>query len=221
MASPLPTTSSSVSVSWSNLAKELYLNIATFLPVEDLCRFQCINKEIAYEINTESIWEDRCKQRWASWPRYELTAARKQEMNSDPTSRHYRMNWKQRYHDIEREATRTTLQLRDLHKLNWYLCFVLSGIRGEGRSDHYHIEFTLGDILLVPNYPPLRYQLINEPPPTTSSHIRSNIRGDRPFSTTQYLQINDFPPHFISRKQSDAEWLIVNENVMMVSRGEM
>lgn len=209
----------SSAASFSSLREELLLNIADYLPPKELLRFQCVSKELS-ELNTEPIWEKRCDERWKPWPRYRLTIEKRNELDSagSVTSR---MTWKMRYFAIEKDATRNTLRSHDLHNLRWYLSFVLSGIRGEGRSDHVAVEFAFGQVLLVPGYPPLSYKLVNEAPPSTGDHVRQNLRGDQPFSNTQYLRISDFPPHFISRKSSDAEWLIVNENVMMVSRGEM
>jgi len=213
-----PTTMSST-VTFSNLTEELLLFIADYLPPTELVRFQCVSKELS-KLETEPIWERRCEDRWKPWPRYRLTDEKRKELGSSGSAT-FRMTWKRRYFLIERDATRTTLRSQDLQNLKWYLSFVLSGQRGEGRSDHLPVEFALGDVLLVPGYPPLSCQIVNETPPSNGDRIRQNLRGDQPFSTTQYLRISDFPPHFITRKSSDAEWLIVNENVMMVSRGEI
>ena len=131
--------------------------------------------------------------------------------------KHETKSWQQRYMEIEQDATRMHIKPSDFHNLKWYLSFVLSGIRGEGRSDHMPVTFTTGGFLLVPGYPPLPYEIINMEPPSSPSHIRQNLRGDRPFSTSQHIQISNFPIHFVTRKTSDAEWLIVNENVMIVS----
>ena len=200
---------------FSNLTEELLFHVASYLNVGALLRFQCVSKELS-NLRTEPIWEDHCEKRWRNWPRYQLTDERRGVLDT-PGSITYRMTWQNRYFSIETDATRSTLRSMDLYHLQWYLCFVTSNIRGEGRADHFHVEFAIGNILLVPGYPPLQYQIVNEPPPISDDHIRQNLRGDQPFSTTQYLQINDFPLHFISRKRSDAEWLIVNENVMIVS----
>ena len=214
-----PTTVMSSTVSFSNLREELLLSVAGYLSPRDLLRFQCVSKELSH-LNTESIWERRCEERWKPWPRYQLTDKKRIELDSAGSAT-FRMAWKRRYKVIEEDATRNTLRSHDLQNLKWYLSFVLSGIRGEGRSDHVPVEFAFGEVLLVPGYPPLSYQIINETPPSTDDHIRQNLRGDQPFSRKQYLGISNFPPHFISRKSSDAEWLIVNQSVMMVSRGEI
>ena len=221
-------------VPFLKLREELTLYIASYLPPFDLLRYQCTSKELS-TLYTEPIWEKLCEKRWKTWPRYRLTEERRNDIidpNSDNNNNNDNNNntvgllsntssWKERYFIIEQDATRMELRSEDLRNLNWYLCFVVSGIRGEGLSgDHLSVEFTItGDYLLVPGYPPLPTQLIHQAPPTTGNHIRQTLRGDQPFSTTQYLAISNFPPHFITRKSSDAEWLIVNENVMMVSRG--
>ncbi|VEU41368.1 unnamed protein product [Pseudo-nitzschia multistriata] len=202
-----------------NLSEELLLKVASYLPPRDLLRFQCVSKDLS-NLDTDSIWEWHCEERWKPWPRYRLTDQKRVELNSGGTET-FGMTWKRRYMFIEKDATRTTLVSRDLQNLKWYLSFVLSGIRGEGRSDHLPIEFAFGEVLLVPGYPPLSYQIVNKTPPSNGDRIRKNLRGDQPFSRKQYLKISNFPPHLISRKKSDAEWLIGNENVIMVSRGEL
>lgn len=205
-------------MSFSGLREELLLHVAGYLPARDLLQFQCVSKELS-ELETEIIWEQRCEARWKPWARFRLTDDKRKELDAGGSAT-YGMTWKRRYLLIEKEATRTTLRSEDLRNLDWYLSFVLSGIRGEGRSDHVSVEFAIGEVLLVPGYPPLRYQIVNESPPGKDINIRQNLRGDRPFSKKQYLRISDFPPHFITRRESNAEWLIVNENVIMVSRGE-
>jgi hypothetical protein len=233
----MPDYSYSVMIPFLKLREELLLHIASYLQPFDLLRYQCTSKELS-KLNTEPIWEKLCEKRWEKWPRYRLTEEKRNDIIMEQQNNNNNNNnnndndntggllsntssWKERYFIIEEDATRLELRSDDLRNLKWYLCFVLSGIRGEGLSgDHMSVEFTItGDYLLVPGYPPLPTQLINREPPTTCNHIRQNLRGDQPFSKTQYLSISNFPPHFITRKSSDAEWLIVNENVMMVSRG--
>jgi len=207
-----------ISSPFSKLTEDFLLIFAGYLSPKDLLRYQCVSRELS-DLDMESIWECRCEERWKPWPRYQLTDERRNDLDS-AGSITSRMTWKQRYFSIEDDATRMTLRSEDLRSLKWYLSWVMSGVRGKGRSDHFPVEFAIGETLLVPGYPPLPYSIVNEPPPT-DDFIRQNLRGDRPFSKMQYLRINDFPPHFITRKSSDAEWLIVNANVIMVSRGEI
>lgn len=197
------------------LTEELLLQVAEFLPARDLLQFQSVSKEFS-RLDTDSVWKKLCKKRWQPWPRYRLTKQRKQDFNRTMPG----TKWQARYITTEQDATRTTLHSNELHERQWYLSFVLSGTRGEGRSDHMGVFFTPGGALLVPGYPPLPVELRQEEPPVSPDHIRANLRGDRPFSERQWLRISDFPPHFISRKASDAEWLIVNENVILVSRSD-
>jgi hypothetical protein len=190
----------------------LLLYIAAFLPARDLLQYQSISKQFA-NLNTDSIWKEQCQQRWQPWPRYRLNEQRLATLEATTT-----MSWQRQYLAVEQEATRTLLQTSDLHNSQWYLSFVLSGIRGEGRSDHMAVVFRSNpNLLVVPGHDPLPYEIRNETPPTSPSHIRATLRGDRPFSHRQWLRISNFPVHFVTRKAGDAEWLIVNENVMMVS----
>jgi hypothetical protein len=195
-----------------SLTEDLVLQISSFLPASDLLEFQCVSRDISL-LKTDALWRNLCEKRWASWPRFQLTEKRQEELDKTmPTC-----SWKDRYRIVEKEATRTELKPCDLQDLNWYLSFVLSGVRGESRSDFMKVHFMENNILYVPGYPPLPYEIRNEPPPNSASQIRKSQRGDRPFSTKQWLDINNFPPHFITRKLSSAEWLIVNDNVIFVS----
>ena len=204
-----------IPAAFASLTEELLLQVAEFLPAKDLLLVQSVSKELSL-LDTDSLWKNLCRKRWQPWPRYRLTDQRKQDLDRTmPNTR-----WQARYITTEQDATRTILHESELHERQWYLSFVLSGIRGEGRSDHMNAIFTPGGALLVPGYPPLPVELRQEEPPASPDHIRANLRGDQPFSKRQWLRISDFPPHFISRKASDAEWLIVNENVMMVSRSD-
>lgn len=221
MTSPSSSSSSSP-ISFTCLTQALKLYVAEFLSPRDLLAYQSTCREMA-QLPTNAHWRALCRQRWEPWPRYRLTTAREQDLlleSSSSSSLAGGNTWKQRYWTVERDATRTTLYESDLHQLDWYLSFVLSGIRGEGRSDHCRVVFEQeSQTMLVPGFPPLPYRIVNEPPPAHASQtmIRLSLRGDQPFSTTQWLDINSFPCHFISRKKSNAEWLIVNQNVVIVS----
>ena len=199
-------------VAFASLTEELLLQVAEFLPARDLLQFQSVSIELSC-LSTDALWKKLCENRWKPWPRYRLTDQRFEELDKTLPG----TSWQVRYATTEQDATRSSITESELHDLQWYLSFVLSGIRGEGRSDHMPVIFTPSGILLVPGHPPLPFELRNEAPPTSAAHIRTTLRGDQPFSERQWLRISDFPPHFISRKQSDAEWLIANENVMMVS----
>jgi len=197
---------------FSSLTDDLVRHVATFLPAKNLLQLQCVSSDLS-RLNTDRIWKDLCEKRWESWPRYRLTPERMQAFKENFPG----VEWKNHYRRIEREATCTELKQSDVLNLSWYLSFNLSGVRGETNSDFMRVHFTPRG-LLVPGYPPLPYKIVDEAPPS-SSYIRSNRRGDQQFSTKQYLQIADFPPHFVTRKLSNAEWLIVNENVTIVSSG--
>jgi len=197
---------------FSSLTEDVLMHIATFLPAKNLLQLQCVSSDLA-RLDTDRIWKDLCKKRWEPWQRYRLTSERMQEFEKNFPG----ADWKNHYRRIERDATCTEIKRSDFLNLCWYLSFNLSGVRGETNSDFRRVHFT-PLFLLVPGYPPLPYEIMNEAPPS-SSHIRPNRKGDEPFSTKQYLLIADFPPHFITRKSSNAEWMILNENVTIVSCG--
>jgi len=189
------------------------LQIAEYLGPQDLLHYQCTSKELS-GLDTDLIWKKLCQDRWEPWPRYRLTPERHEQL--DLLLPHAK-TWKERYLITEQDATRTVLRESDLLNLQWYLSFVLSGIRGEGRTDHLPIVFTEANLLLVPTFHPMPYRIVNESPQRyPPTHIRPSVRGDYPFSNTQWFDINSFPQHYIARNKSTAEWLIVNEYVMMV-----
>jgi len=101
-SSPIIVMSSSTA-SFSNLREELLLSVAGYLPPRDLLRFQCVSKEL-FNLNTESIWERRCEERWEPWPRYQLTDEKRNELDSAGSAT-FRMTWKRRYFVIEEDAT--------------------------------------------------------------------------------------------------------------------
>jgi hypothetical protein len=218
---PADNSSSSSVLSFASLTEDLLLEIAQFVPAQDLLNFQCASIALS-KLDTEKIWKTLCAKRWEPWPRYRLTADRVaalDRMDLLPSNTTTSI-WKNRYRDIEREATRTKLELSDLQdtaNVRWYLAFILSGVRGEARSDFIPVQFNTDNYLVVPGHPPMSYQIVEGPPPP-SSRIRADIRGDGPFSDSHYLRIVDFPAHVISRQRSNAEWLIINEFVIMVSR---
>jgi hypothetical protein len=219
---PADQSSSSSVLSFASLTDDLLLEIAKFVPAHDLLNFQCASIALS-KLDTDKVWKTLCAKRWEPWPRYRLTADRLaayDRVDILPNNNNTTSIWKNRYRDMEREATRTKLELSDLQdttNVRWYLAFILSGVRGEARSEFIPIQFSTDNHLIAPGHPPMPYQIVEERPPP-SSRIRADIRGDGPFSDTHYLQIVDFPAHVISRQRSNAEWLIVNEFVIMVSR---
>mmetsp|Transcript_1965 Transcript_1965/g.4248 ORF Transcript_1965/g.4248 Transcript_1965/m.4248 type:complete len:200 (+) Transcript_1965:60-659(+) len=196
----MPAETTSVSP-FSALNEDLVLQIVSYLPPKDLLQCQCVSPHFS-GLDTDTLWKDHCRRRWDPWPRYRMT---QKPSGSD---------WKKLFYSVEKKATRTELTAADLN-LRWYISFTLSGVRGETRSDLMEVFFR-NNYLVVPGFPPLPYEIKATPPPS-SAHLRDRQRGDRPFSTTHWLSISDFPPHFITRKRSNAEWLITNENVMLIS----
>lgn len=189
------------------LTEDLALEIASFLPANDLLRFQCVSSSFS-GLDTDVKWRNLCQWRWKPWPRYELTPERLNNLNTCTT-------WKEHYRRVESDATRTKIKKSDLLDLRWFITFRLSGVRGETRSNPQRSTFS-PDGLLVPGYPALSYEIIDEAPPSPA-HIHKSQMGDQPFSTEQWLKITDFPPHYITKSLSNAEWIISNANVILVS----
>lgn len=198
----------------SLLTEDLILSIASYLPAKDLLRFHCASLQLS-RLDTDKLWNNLCRIRWNTWPRYRLTPERLEKLNA--TFSH--ASWKNHYLRVRKEATCTEINSVDLCNRKWYLSFSLSGVRGETRSDFLRVNFHSVGFLAVPGYPQLPFEIINETPPSCSN-IRNNQRGDQPFSTKQWLRIADFPPHFITKRLSNAEWLIVNENVTFISTSD-
>ena len=191
----------------------LLIHVAAFLAPKDLLSFQCVSKNLA-KLDTSQLWHNLCKQRWEPWPRYRLTDERVREMSSEEQD-FLDSSWKQRYLRVEREATRITLKMEDLIHLDWYLSFSLTGVRGDLRTPLESVQFSPSGTLHVPGYPALDYEIIQDAPPAVQ--LPQSLHGDRPFSQRQWLRISNFPPHYITRKASDANWMIVNENVVFLS----
>jgi len=193
------------------MTPELINHVASYLAARDLLHLQCV----AAVTQKERLWEVLCCQRWEPWPAFRLTDNKRLEYRNESSD----TSWQERYLLTEVEANRTTLIEQDLLERKWYLSFIISGIRGESRSDLMRVHFEHLDDgtlrILVPSYPPLPVRLHASPPP--SEPTRRVPQGDRSFSTTQWLEIADFPVHFVTRRLSDAEWLVANENVVIVS----
>jgi len=193
------------------LIDDLILEISKYLSFRDLLNFQSVSMRLSI-LDTTHSWRNLCQQRWKPWPRYALTPHRITELNHSLAD----VSWKDHYRRVELDVTRMELKKSDLLHRSWFLSFVLSGVRGETSSDVQRVRFGADNVLLVQGYPPLRYEIMDETP-TSSSHICRSRMGDQPFSIKQWLRIADFPPHFITKKLSNAEWLIVNENATFVS----
>jgi len=192
------------------VTEDLLLHIVSYLPAKDLLHFQCVSSETS-RLQTNNTWKSLCKHRWEPWPRYRLT----QEKIEEIFETFPEFTWKDHYRTTERSATCTEIKECDLLSLSWYLNFSLSGVRGELHSDFQSVAFSPA-YLMVPGHPPLSYEIVNEEPPCCS-HNRESQRVAKPFSTKQWLRIADCPPHFIVKNKYNAEWLIANNNVSIVS----
>jgi len=194
----------------NTLMDDLLLHVASYLPAKDLIHFECISSTFS-NLDIGKIWKRLCEIRWKPWPRYRLTPSR-----NDIISRNFaNCGWKDHYLRVELEATSMEIKTSDLQNLSWFLSFTMTGVRGETASDLQQVHFR-GSVLLVPGYPPLPYEIVDETPPTIPSPRNCKI-GDQLFSTKQWLRIANFPPHFITKRISNAEWFIANKNVKLVS----
>jgi hypothetical protein len=183
----------SVLMSFSGLPDALLKDIARFLPPEDLCRFEMIDRR-TNGLDTQDLWEQICKARWEQWPRYRLTPARLQWLEENlPT-----LNWKDRYVWAEEDATRTRITWEELEAMSWYFNFTPQA-GGRGSETLQTCQFTQG-FLFLSQYLPMPYRL----------EVMDGV---------QYLRIYHFPPHRIDRLPN-AEWLITNPNVTLVSCNE-
>mmetsp|Transcript_8931 Transcript_8931/g.12979 ORF Transcript_8931/g.12979 Transcript_8931/m.12979 type:complete len:218 (-) Transcript_8931:111-764(-) len=196
----------------TTLTADSVLDIASFLQAKDLIRLEQTSSHFL-SLEKEQLWKNLCQQRWEPWPRYKLIPERLEELKSSSPY----CSWKKHFLRVEQEATSMEIKKCDLQNLNWFLSFSQSGVRGETRSDFQQVRFQ-ESTLLVPGYPPLPYEIVNQAPPeivVTSLH-NSQI-GDQPFSKKQWLKIANFPPHAIAKRLANAEWIIANRNVTMVS----
>ena len=202
---------------FSCLNEDLTLCVASFLVANDLLTLQSVSVACS-KLPTQDIWKQLCIKRWEYWPRYNISTPERYEKFCREEEDATNSTWQQRYQRIYYEATRMELQQEDLYNRCWYLCFNFTGMREDSRTPFGRVHFTPWGALLVPGYPPLPYEIVNEAPPTPPTHIRrQSLRGDRPFSESQYLRVSNFPHHYITKKLCDAEWLIVNQNVTMIS----
>mmetsp|Transcript_26009 Transcript_26009/g.39373 ORF Transcript_26009/g.39373 Transcript_26009/m.39373 type:complete len:215 (-) Transcript_26009:58-702(-) len=196
----------------TTLTEDTILEVASYLSVTDLLCFECTSTYVS-RLDTAQIWKARCEERWRPWPRYLLTPERQIELETAFPD----CSWKHHFLRVEQEATSLEIKPSDLRNLNWFLSFSQSGVRGELRSDFMQVYFQ-ESALLVPGYPALTYEIINDAPPSMICEtLHKSQLGDQPFSTKQWLKIANFPPHIITKRLSNAEWIIANRNVTMVS----
>jgi hypothetical protein len=134
----------SVLMSFSGLPDALLKDIARFLPPEDLCRFEMIDRR-TNGLDTQDLWEQICKARWEQWPRYRLTPARLQWLEENlPT-----LNWKDRYVWAEEDATRTRITWEELEAMSWYFNFTPQA-GGRGSETLQTCQFTQGFFVFEP-----------------------------------------------------------------------
>ena len=179
----------------------------------------------------EPCWRELCRARWADKPRYALTPER--EAFLARASFAMPQSWRARYDFFERDRQRAFLSADELEGLHWHFNFTPAA-GGRGRASLQRVQFD-GRCLRVPGFPPLPYIL--EPRAADGSALDADDEeaGEGPAAGTfammrdmlaalpelpqQRLLIANFPPHVVSRLDSDWEWLITNDNVTLVSSG--
>jgi len=220
------------------LLDELVLAVLTFLPAPSLVAVQRTCHHLGGLAGDGTIWRSLCAARWQNKPRYRLTAARERWLDV-----HLPLPWKDRFAFFERDARRQHLHPSELVTNRWHFNFTPQA-GGRGRETLQLVHFRDDEpkpMLHMQGYPPLPYHLscksqpslpgqpVEAPgvkaqwgPPTREQALMDDLidapsAGASP--EVQVLYIANFPAHQVSRRESDWEWLIVNENVTLVSAG--
>lgn len=205
--------------------------LAGFLSPSELLGFLRLNRRF-HALPSAALWRALCEARWRPWPRYRLDGKREEWLNARFPS--VPREWIGRYRFFEEETARREITHKELQTLDWNFNFT-HGAGGQGRASVVRARFTATELLL-PNYPPLPYQLATpagSSGPSGSAGAMSAIGAamstllssvgvlstpDRQMmSEPQLLLISNFPAHRIRRLPADKEWLIENPNVMIVS----
>mmetsp|Transcript_14412 Transcript_14412/g.21148 ORF Transcript_14412/g.21148 Transcript_14412/m.21148 type:complete len:233 (-) Transcript_14412:153-851(-) len=182
-------------LSFLGLPDEVLLQVFSFASVSDLGQLDSVNSELMRgrlgDRVDEVAWKRHCETTWKhKSPRYhqKATAA------FDDATRH--TSWKQRYRSVLEESSHTTLDRSTLQNLDWYFNYAPEA-GGRGRLTVVKCVF-VGNVLLVPGYPPFNYQLTED---EFGRHA---------------LRVEVFPLHYITRLE-DGEWAIHNDYVTFVS----
>jgi hypothetical protein len=177
-------------MSFSTLPDALLKDIASFLPPEDLGRFEMVDKR-AYRLDFDDLWHKLCSKRWKAWPRYRMTDERLVWIRENLSN----LNWKGLFVWTEEDAKRIRITWEELEALSWFFNFTPHA-GGRGTATLQKCHFNQG-LLFLRQYRPMPYRL-------------EVVDG------LQYLRIYHFPPHRVDRLPN-AEWLITNVNVTFVS----
>ena len=209
---------------------DVLLLLSTFLDADGLRAWKCACKRTK-ALPLEPCWRELCRARWADKPRYALTPER--EAFLARASFAMPQSWRARYDFFERDRQRAFLSADELEGLHWHFNFTPAA-GGRGRASLQRVQFD-GRCLRVPGFPPLPYILEPRAADGSALDADDDEAGEGPAAGTfammrdmlaalpelpqQRLLIANFPPHVVSRLDSDWEWLITNDNVTLVSSG--
>ena len=216
-------------MTFSGLPPEIHTHIGCFLDARSLLAY-CATCRALGELQWDQTWRALCKARWQPWPRYRLTERRAElwlelAANGAPIN-----SWLGRYRWVEADAARKELRDGELSQLEWWFNFTPSA-GGRGRQTLTRAQFGNDGFLRLLNYPPLPYRVEPREPHEigwlTRTFVRATVNfleavGDGQFTlyerapARQAVIISNFPLHTVQRLESK-EWLIENENVMLVS----
>lgn len=151
------------------------------------------------------------------------------------------LKWKDRYEWVERDFRRTEITQEELERLKWHFDFLpRAGGNSNGTETRSAAYFYRGRLYLLKYiwmYPVLNYGVLASDSETASMEefdfddelelilgeplqqavMSTGISNPR-HSTTQYVQISSFPPHFVART-SVGGWVLWNENVVLFTEG--
>ena len=115
------------------LPDELLVAVASFLAApHDLLDFSAACRRTS-ALPTNHLWRALCAQRWAPWPRYELTTDREAWL----AVQHAGLDWRARYRHFEADAARTLITLDEMRGLSWHFNFTAAaGGRDLSSSSH-------------------------------------------------------------------------------------
>lgn len=172
----------------------LLLAVASYLAVPDLASFEALSRKFRGMRDgiDAHCWRPACHRRWSAMPRYRWENLRA----THPRLAGEGWTWRGRYAWVEGDAARTRLTEDELAGRRWRFNFSPAA-GGRGTATLRACRFR-GGWMHVPEYPPLPYRLVDRD------------------GGVHTLRVANFPPHEIERLP-DGEWLILNENVTIVS----
>ena len=218
---------------------ELILVCLSFLQAKDVLTFQETCRRYQ-NLNAEDHWRALCERRWQDWPIY-LADDRLRRDPSEVVEGSPASTWKDRYKWVECDFRRTEITQEELETLEWHFNFLpWAGGNSNGTGTRSPAYFHRNCLYLVNYlwiYPSLNFEVLTYDTdnlsvddiffraglevvlgePLRQAIIFAGTSNPR-HSTTQYVQVSLFPPHYIART-SEGGWVLWNENVVFCSAG--